>query len=228
MEWVQHVLEADRDLFLFLNGFHNQVWDNIMVMVSGMMNWVPLYAIVFFYFFKNFKPKGFRILIILMVLILTGLVFTFLTKETFHRLRPNHDPALYGLVHSIGRVGLHGFVSSHSFNTVAAYIYSSLVFRNRLYSSFLLVWCALVAYSRIYLGVHYPLDILGGAILGSLAGWLAYTILIGIEKRKITNSSPLTAETKLSYRQARDILFIFGANLLVFFCISLVKVYFSS
>ena len=92
-------------------------------------------------------------------------------KESVQRLRPTHNPAIESLVHIVNdyRGGSYGFVSNHASNTFALAVFLSLLFRNRYFSIGILIWAAVVSYSRIYLGVHYPGDIIGGALLG--VGW---------------------------------------------------------
>ena len=97
-------------------------------------------------------------------------------KEGFERLRPSHNPEIKDLIHTVKgyRGGQFGFVSSHAANTFAMAFFTSKLFRNRYYSWFIFIWAAVVSYSRIYLGVHYPLDIIGGALLGMLLGYLVF------------------------------------------------------
>jgi undecaprenyl-diphosphatase len=97
-------------------------------------------------------------------------------KEGFERLRPSRDPSLEGLVDLINgkRGGKFGFVSSHATNSFGLAAFSLLLFRYRWYTVFILFWASLNSYSRIYMGVHYPGDILGGIILGVLLGVFVY------------------------------------------------------
>jgi len=96
-----------------------------------------------------------------------------LFKNVFQRLRPSHEPELTGMVHLVRdyRGGNWGFVSSHAANTFAIATFLSLIFKNRKFWIILFSWCIIVSYTRIYLGVHYPGDIFGGALLGMVIGW---------------------------------------------------------
>jgi undecaprenyl-diphosphatase len=97
-------------------------------------------------------------------------------KFVFERLRPSHNPEIKNQVNILNgyRGGQFGFVSSHAANTFALAAFTTRLFRNRYFAWFIFIWAAVVSYSRIYLGVHYPLDILGGAILGMILGYLVF------------------------------------------------------
>lgn len=183
---IEQILTADTDLFLFLNNLHNSFFDAIMEQVSAKLIWAPLYFTVLFFIFKKFKlKKGFLILILIILAItLADQTSVHLFKNIFQRLRPCFSPDIKNITHIVSLPGgQYGFVSSHAANSFAFAFFSLLVFQNKKYTIFILVWASIVSYSRIYLGVHYPLDILGGALLGSFISYLLYTI----SKRFISN-----------------------------------------
>ncbi len=184
---IEQILTADTDLFLFLNNLHNSFFDVIMAYVSAKLTWVPLYAIILFFIFKTFKiKKGFIIFILIILAItLADQTSVHLFKNVFQRLRPCFSPDIKNILHTVSLPGgQYGFVSSHAANSFAFAAFSLLVFKNRNYTIFILVWATIVSYSRIYLGVHYPLDILGGALLGSFISYLLYNL----SKRFISSS----------------------------------------
>ena len=176
----EKILEIDTDLFLFLNQFYNNFFDIIMKQISAKLIWVPLYSIVLFFLYKKFKLKKTILLLFFFALLitLTDQTSVHLFKNVFQRLRPCHNPEIQQLTHFLSLPGSKfGFVSSHAANSFAFAFLSLLLFRNKNYTIFILTWAFVVSYSRIYLGVHYPLDIIGGAALGIFISILIYRII---------------------------------------------------
>lgn len=187
---LESIIQFDIDLFLFLNGFHNSFWDEIMVFVSGKFSWIPLYATVLFFIFKNFKVKKALIWLVSIIIVITlsDQISTRGFKKNFKRLRPCHNTEIQHQVHTVKKCGgKYGFVSSHASNSFAFAIFTLLMFRKRKYSIFIIVWAALVSYSRIYLGVHFPADIFFGGLLGILISILIY---FSVKKYIITQINP--------------------------------------
>lgn len=188
----------DLNLFLLLNGDGGSAMDAIMWFVTGKFTWIPLYLIFVWLIVRKFGWKiGVLWLLLAGVMILfTDQTCTF-AKNHFSKFRPTHNPDLQGLVHTVNgyKGGLYGTLSSHAANSMAFALYSMfslgwIKFGNRcleqfaknglqgaepkknikLYIILMFVWVALVSYSRIYLGVHYPMDILLGLLCGAFWG----------------------------------------------------------
>jgi undecaprenyl-diphosphatase len=171
--------QIDTQLFLFLNGLHNETFDPIMVWVSGKTTWWPFYLALLAYLVWSRRLQVIPILLFIALCVtLADQASVKLFKEVFERLRPCREPALEGLVHMVnGKCGgLYGFVSSHAANTFGVAMLLLLIIKKNWFTVLVLVWATLVSYSRIYLGVHYPGDILGGTMLGMLCGYLVYLL----------------------------------------------------
>jgi undecaprenyl-diphosphatase len=209
MDFLQHILEWDKELFLFLNGFHNDYWDTIMLLVTRKETWLPFYVILLFYFVKNYRIKAVLILLSLAMLITASDQLSVLLKDTIQRLRPVHEPSIEHLVHNVLRKGgLYGFVSSHAANSFAIFVFASRIFKNKSFTVLLFLWAVLVSYSRIYSGVHYPLDIIFGALLGIVLGWGLFRLMMFIENHFLFSRSPKIEKTKLPYRDSANIWFL--------------------
>ena len=169
-------------MFLFLNGIHSPTWDVVFYWVTSRVFWIPLYLSLLYLTYLKFKWKALYVGIFIGLLFLIGdQVSVKLFKDVFERLRPCHNPQIADLVHTLyGHCGgQFGFVSSHATNGFALAVFSGLILKSRYryILPLMLFWAALVSYSRVYVGVHYPGDILGGAILGTIVGILVFWLM---------------------------------------------------
>lgn len=174
---LENFLNIDTQLFLYLNSLHNSFFDTVMWEISSKTFWVPFYMVLIFFVFRKYKWYGILALVAVGILItLSDQISVRGFKNVFERLRPCHNSQISDMVHTVNSKcgGKFGFVSSHAANTFALAVFLSLLFRKLWVGSLLIFWAALVSYSRIYLGVHYPGDILGGAILGTIIAILVY------------------------------------------------------
>lgn len=183
------IIQFDQDLFLFLNGLHANWLDPIMWWISDKLIWIPLYAFILYLIIRKYQWKSVGILLSIAILIALSDQASVFLKNSIERARPSHVEELKGYIHHINNYfgGPYGFVSSHASNSFAIATFTSLFlspfYKN--YRIYAFIWAALVSYSRIYLGVHYPGDILGGAILGILLAHLVYFLY-----RKFAKSCP--------------------------------------
>ena len=170
----------DASLLLWLNSFHNPFWDILMNLITNKWAWVPMYATILYVLFVKY---GFKITLLFAVsLFLINFAFSDYTcgsiiRSFIHRPRPsNADSPICNLVHIVNnyRGGHYGFPSCHASNSFALATMVYLFFRNRKLTLFIYLWAFVHSYSRIYLGVHYPADILVGAIIGSLGATAIY------------------------------------------------------
>jgi len=182
------LVNTDNNLFLLINGAHNQTFDFIMWWISKPITWLPLYILMAYIIIRKYKQSGIIFIILAGLLIaLSDQTSVHLFKNVFQRLRPCHNPELQGLVHMVnGKCGgSYGFVSSHAANMFAVATYVFLILRKhyRYFSLGLFFWAALVSYSRIYLGVHYPADVFAGALLGVVCGIITWYIAGFVQRR---------------------------------------------
>jgi undecaprenyl-diphosphatase len=179
-------VQIDKQLFLFFNSANSPFWDRVMSYISMITVWIPLYLAILIYLGFTYKRKFLVIIVIIIIAVTLSDQIALLIKNSVDRLRPCHEPSLAGLVHLVnGKCGgLYGFVSSHAANSFNVALLSLCFIRKRWYSISIIIWAAVVGYSRIYLGVHYPGDVIVGAILGALIGWSMF-LLYGITDRYI-------------------------------------------
>ncbi len=177
MDWL---ISLDKELLLALNGFHSPFFDYLMYAISGKEVWVLLYITIIAVIIKKYgwRCGGTIVAAMVLTIVLSDQITSGIIKPFFERFRPSRDPVLADMVHIVNnyRGGKFGFASSHAANTFALAIFSVLLFKNRNLSIFMLFWAAVVSYSRIYLGVHYPGDIVVGATIGAIVGFVVYRI----------------------------------------------------
>lgn len=180
---LEQLKSIDTEVFLAINGANNSFFDFIMFWASDKWIWIPLYLFFTWLLYKHYRKKTWLfILMAVLVIFITDQSSVHLFKNIFHRLRPCHEPSLVGLIHLVNDHcgGPYGFISSHAANAFALATYLSLLLGKKIrYFTFLtLLWALLLAYSRVYLGVHYPGDVIIGGIWGAGIGAATYTISV--------------------------------------------------
>ena len=184
---IDRLIEIDQSWLLAINGAHNAVMDQVMWYISQAWVWIPLYAVLIGLLMWKFGWK--RALVYTVALVaavgLSDWVSSGLIKHWVCRPRPTHEPSLEGLVHIVnGYVGgKYGFVSSHAVNTMSLAVLFGLIW-NKISRQgwWLMVYVAVNCDSRMYLGVHYPGDILGGLVVGTIIALVVYGLLNQVER----------------------------------------------
>ncbi|MBP6977679.1 MAG: phosphatase PAP2 family protein [Bacteroidales bacterium] len=193
----ERIKDLDTDLFLLINGWNSPFWDTVMYWLSDKLIWIPLYLLLIYFLIRYYKKQTLIILLFVGLLIfLSDQSSVQLFKNVFQRPRPCHDPALASLVHTVNGQcgGQFSFVSSHATNhfAIAVFLIPFLGSKWKYFTPLILFWAAIISYSRVYLGVHYPGDVLGGALLGTVLG-LAVAIMchytLKISKFRFQNPS---------------------------------------
>lgn len=180
MMW-EFLIEWDHRIFFLINGAHAPLLDDIMWRLSDRDSYIPVYALMLFVLYRNLSLRAFiwSLCFLAMMLLFTDTLVSYGVKPMVMRLRPSHVPEWEGLVHLVNhpsgecyRGGTYGFFSSHASNHAGLVSFYIMILRpvRRSVVCVLVLWVLLIGYTRIYLGVHYPADILVGLMWGALVG----------------------------------------------------------
>jgi len=176
---METVIQWDKQLLLLLNGSDSWLLDSLMMTLTNALTWIPFYlALVYMVVRANRHLKGVLCVIgcVALCLLFAGAFDDLVVKPLVARLRPTHDPEIGGLVRTVDnyRETLYGFFSAHAANTFSVALFLSLLVRRRMLTITLIAWSLLNAWTRIYLGVHYPGDVLAGLLWGAMVGYAVY------------------------------------------------------
>ena len=183
---IDYLMDIDADALLAVNGLHDLFQDAFWWLVTAKWSSALLVlALLWILLHQNRRHALLVLAMLALAVLVADQVSSGLIKHLVERLRPTHDPSLESMVHVINgyRGGLYGFVSSHAANFSAIAMLVSLVMCHRLVTISMFGWALLQCYSRMYLGVHYPGDIIGGLAVGMLAGWLVWCLMRWIQRR---------------------------------------------
>ena len=174
------VFEADYQLFSLINGLHSGPIDSFMETISSRVTAIPMYVLIALFLYKKYRNQFWWILGAVILLILISDQVSVAVKFTVERLRPCHDNLLSNTIHLVNNKcgGQFGFYSSHASNTAALSIFLMQFTQNKIVYAILIAWVFLVGYSRIYLGAHFPGDVLTGWIAGGFFGWAVAIIAL--------------------------------------------------
>ena len=202
---LEQLIHIDTEILLAINGWHAPWADTLMWIISAKATWIPLYVLLIGLLIWRYRqpvPTAVKwlqrvpacVVMIVVIALAVGaadFIASGILKEWVARPRPTRVPELEGVLHLVNgyKSGRYGFVSSHAANTMACALLFSLIWRNKIATCGLMLWVAANCYSRMYLGVHYPLDILGGLTVGALVAWGAFALLrsLGVSCRANKN-----------------------------------------
>ena len=190
---LEQLLHIDTEILLAINGWHAPWADTLMWIISAKTTWIPLYLLLIgllVWRYRQPAPTPIKWLqkvpACVVMIVVIGLavgaadfIASGILKDWVARPRPSRVPELEGVLHLVNgyKSGQYGFVSSHAANTMVCALLFSMIWRNKIATVGLMLWVAANCYSRMYLGVHYPLDILGGLMVGCLVAMAAYVLL---------------------------------------------------
>ena len=190
---LEQLLHLDTEWLLAINGWHAPWADTLMWIISARATWIPLYLLLIgllVWRYRQPAPTPIKwlqkvpacVVMIVVIALAVGaadFIASGILKDWVARPRPSRVPELEGVLHLVNdyRSGQYGFVSSHAATTMACALLFSLIWRNKITTLGLMLWVAMNCYSRMYLGVHYPLDIIGGLLVGTIVAVVAYVLL---------------------------------------------------
>ena len=222
---LQRLVDIDKQVMLALNGSNSLYMDGVMKIYTSTSVWIPVALVLLLIVLKNNSPRGIllTVLAVSLTIVATDQVSSNLIKPLVGRLRPCNDPSIMHLIDTFNgyRSGGYSFTSSHACNSFGIFTIVSLIIRNRALSLSLLLWAAINSFSRIYLGVHYPGDILCGALLGSAIGLVMYLIYRSVRKKIEYSTVRITANYTRSGYLVDDVRMMTAAIYATFVFISI-------
>lgn len=177
------LIDIDRDLLFLVNGSHSLFFDNLMVVLTSGLTWIPLYLALLYVVIKNnetMKQIMLAIGCVLLCLFISDGITDYVMKPLVERFRPSQEPAIKYTVDIVNgiRDTQFGFFSAHAANTFGIAMFFSLLIRNPRFTTAMVLWSLLNCWTRMYLGLHYPGDILVGLIWGAVSGCTAYYVYL--------------------------------------------------
>ena len=180
---LDQLLQFDKDVFIYLNGLGSPSWDTFWQFISNKFSAIPLYLFLVLLSYRKLGLKGTVLLLVFVALLITvSDQMSNFFKYGVARLRPCHDPEISGQMRLVKSYcgGKFGYFSAHASNSFAIALFFGILLKSsiRYIGLALVFWAMLVAYSRVYIGVHFPLDVITGALIGSFLGWLFAKLFI--------------------------------------------------
>lgn len=189
---LEKIILLDKQLLVYLNSLGAEQFDPFWLFITKQSNWTPFFLVLLYFIYKKLGAKQTGILLLFITILLTinnEITETF--KAHFQRLRPCNDLDIKNIIRNIKPSDTFSFFSGHSSNTMAVFVFLLMIFKKHYkYFGFVILWPLIFSYSRIYLGLHFPIDILAGYTCGLIMGLLTFRLYKFIQKRFFTPVSP--------------------------------------
>lgn len=177
---LESLQSLDQTIFLAINALHTPYLDSFMYIFTGKLVWIPLYMSILYVLYRNFNLRMtiFTAIMFALLIVIADQTCSSILRPIFERPRPSRNPDIADIVHLVNgrRGGKFGFPSCHAANTFALACFAMLLFKNRAVTTFFMLWAIVTCYTRVYVGVHYPGDLLFGTVVGFAAGFVTYGI----------------------------------------------------
>jgi len=185
---MEELIQLDKDLFLYLNGLGTPVWDGFWLFMTAKFYQIPLYIVLLFFFYKyiGFRGTIITLLIVALLIAVSDQLSNLFKNVLFMRSRPCRAEGIQEYTRFIAqRCGRHGYFSAHAASSMALAFFTGLALQKKIkyIFPFMGIWSIIVSYSRIYVGVHYPADIITGIAIGIVLGLAAYKLYVPLVKK---------------------------------------------
>jgi undecaprenyl-diphosphatase len=172
------LIQKDKQLLIYLNSLGSEQWDPFWLFITNQLNWAPLFLLIIFLIFKNlgWKKGGFLFFFLILMVAFSD-QFTNMIRGVFERLRPNNDTSINHVLRTLISPQSYSFTSGHATTSMTFSVFIFFLFKEKYkYIKYIYIFPLVFAYSRLYLGVHFPIDILSGATVGSILGFTFFKI----------------------------------------------------
>lgn len=185
---LENLVQLDKKLFVFLNGLGSENYDSLWLFITKQAYWTPIFLFVFYLLYKKIGGKNLLVVLIsIALLIIFTDQFTNLVKNFVQRLRPCNDPQIKSIIRIVKSSDTFSFFSGHAANSMASTVFIFSILRKHYKYAFLLFLFPLIfAYSRIYLGLHFPGDILTGYVVGMTFGFCFYKGYVIVQEKYLS------------------------------------------
>lgn len=182
---MEKIIQLDKDLLVYLNGLGSETFDPFWLFITKQLHLTPLFLFIFYLVYKKVGGKNLLLIIVSMAVMITFTdQFTNLVKNTVQRLRPCNDEELKNIIRLVEVRGSYSYFSGHAANSMASTVFVFMILKKYYkYAISLFLFPLIFAYSRIYLGLHFPGDILSGYLFGAITGLTFYKIYVEVKKK---------------------------------------------